>query len=169
MYDASFVFELRTSIARTQSLLSYEDNLSIRSCLFEFERWQRFRIVSFSWTFWEHSWWASWWFDEWFFQWWWFFKSQFTQFSRECEFHFWSLRWASLNWQYWRLMSLDLSLIVFIQWFLWQLYQLLHCRRFQRERKFSECEFLDCIARFFELMSAADIDRTVSWNTEWLE
>jgi hypothetical protein len=58
MYDASFVFELCTSISRIRSFLSCEDNFSIRVYLFESERWSRFRIASFFWTFWEHSWWA---------------------------------------------------------------------------------------------------------------
>jgi hypothetical protein len=88
VYDASSVFELHTSISRIQLLRFCEDNFSIRFCLFESERWSRFRIASFSWIFWEHSWWASWWFDEWFFQWWWFFKSQLIQSLHECEFQF---------------------------------------------------------------------------------
>jgi hypothetical protein len=115
MYDASFVYELRMSILKIQSFLFCEDNFLIRFCLFEFARWSRFRIVSFFWIFWKHFWWVFWWFDEWFFQWWWFFKSQFIQFLRECEFHFSSLRWIFSNWQWRRSMILDL--IVFIQWF----------------------------------------------------
>jgi hypothetical protein len=66
-------------------------------------------------------------------------------------------------------MIFDLDLIIFIQWSLWRLCRLLRCQRFQREREFSECEFLDRRVLFYELTSAADIDRTVSWNTEWRE
>ncbi len=46
------VFELRKDISKIRSSLSYEDNFSIRFCLFESERWQRSRIVSFFWIFW---------------------------------------------------------------------------------------------------------------------
>jgi hypothetical protein len=59
-----------------------------------------------------------------------------------------------------------LDLIVFIRWFLWQLCRLLHCRRFQRERKCNECKFLDHTVRFFELKFAVNINRIVSWSTE---
>ncbi len=161
MYNASFVFELRTNISKIRSFLFYENNFSIRFYLFESEQWLRFRVASFFWISWEHSWWAFWWFDELIFRWWWSFKFQLTQSSRECEFHFWSLRWAFSNWRWRKSMSLDLRLIVFIRWFLWQLCWLLHCREFQHEREFNECEFLDRISRFYELMSATSTDQIV--------
>jgi hypothetical protein len=47
VYDASFVFELRTSISKTRSLLFYENNFSVRFYLFESERWSRFSIALF--------------------------------------------------------------------------------------------------------------------------
>jgi hypothetical protein len=86
---------------------------------------------------------------------------------RECKFHFWSLRWVSSNWQWRRSMILDL--IVFIQWFLWWLCRLLRCLKLQHEQEFNECKFLDRNVSFFELKSAASIDRIVSWDSEWRE
>jgi hypothetical protein len=51
MYNASFVFWLRTSISRIRSFLFYEYNFSIRFFWFKSEWWLRFRVASFSWTF----------------------------------------------------------------------------------------------------------------------